>query len=51
MIPIRLGTVSILRLVVSLGLINTLVALILVYTAMGFAVDHLCPAAVYAPGA
>lgn len=35
MIPIRLGTVSILRLVVSLGLINTLVALILVYTAMG----------------
>ncbi len=35
MIPIRLGTISILRLVVSLGLINTLVALILVYTAMG----------------
>jgi len=35
MIPIRLGTVSILRLVVSLGLINTLAALILVYTAMG----------------
>ena len=35
MIPIRLGTVSILRLVVGLGLINTLVALILVYTAMG----------------
>ena len=35
MIPIRLGTVSILRLVVSLGLINTLLALILVYTAMG----------------
>ncbi len=35
MIPIRLGTVSILRLVVSLGLNNTLVALILVYTAMG----------------
>ena len=35
MIPIRLGTVSILRLVVSMGLINTLVALILVYTAMG----------------
>ena len=35
MIPIRLGTVSILRLVVSLGLNNTLLALILVYTAMG----------------
>ncbi|RME47574.1 MAG: carbohydrate ABC transporter permease [Chloroflexi bacterium] len=35
MIPIRLGTVSILRLVVSLGLVNTLWALILVYTAMG----------------
>lgn len=35
MIPIRLGTVSILRLVVSLHLVNTLVALILVYTAMG----------------
>jgi len=35
MIPIRLGTVSILRLVVALGLTNTLTALILVYTAMG----------------
>ncbi|MBI9043997.1 MAG: carbohydrate ABC transporter permease [Anaerolineaceae bacterium] len=35
MIPIRLGTVSILRLVVSLGLINTLTALILVYIAQG----------------
>ncbi|HEX9926863.1 MAG TPA: carbohydrate ABC transporter permease [Anaerolineae bacterium] len=35
MIPIRLGTVSTLRLVVALGLINTLTALILVYTAMG----------------
>lgn len=35
MIPIRLGTVSILKLIVSLGLINTLWALILVYTAMG----------------
>lgn len=35
MIPIRLGTVSILRLVVSLNLVNTLAALILVYTAMG----------------
>ncbi|MCB9457311.1 MAG: carbohydrate ABC transporter permease [Anaerolineaceae bacterium] len=35
MIPIRLGTVSLLRLIVNLGLINTLTALILVYTAMG----------------
>lgn len=35
MIPIRLGTVSILRLIVSMKLINTLWALILVYTAMG----------------
>ncbi|MCB9454268.1 MAG: carbohydrate ABC transporter permease [Anaerolineaceae bacterium] len=35
MIPIRLGTVSLLRLVVNLRLINTLTALILVYTAMG----------------
>ena len=33
MIPIRLGTVGILRLVVSMGLANTLVALILVYIA------------------
>ena len=33
MIPIRLGSVSILELVVNLGLINTLTALILVYTA------------------
>jgi raffinose/stachyose/melibiose transport system permease protein len=33
MIPIRLGTVSLLRLVVNLGLINTLPALIFVYTA------------------
>jgi raffinose/stachyose/melibiose transport system permease protein len=35
MIPIRLGTVSILRLVVAMRLVDTLVALILVYTAMG----------------
>ncbi|MBX3064096.1 MAG: carbohydrate ABC transporter permease [Anaerolineae bacterium] len=35
MVPIRLGTVSILRLIVSLGLVNTHLALILVYTAMG----------------
>ena len=35
MIPIRLGTVSILRLMVGLGLVNTLGALILVYIAQG----------------
>ena len=35
MIPIRLGTVSILRLVVAMDLVNTRTALILVYTAMG----------------
>ncbi|SDX08967.1 raffinose/stachyose/melibiose transport system permease protein [Collimonas sp. OK242] len=35
MIPIRLGTVSILQLVVGLNLINTRSALILVYTAQG----------------
>jgi raffinose/stachyose/melibiose transport system permease protein len=35
MIPIRLGTVSILRIMVGLGLVNTLLALILVYTASG----------------
>jgi raffinose/stachyose/melibiose transport system permease protein len=38
MIPIRLGTVALLQLIVSLGLINSLVALILVYTAMGLPV-------------
>ena len=35
MVPIRLGTVGILRLVVALGLADTLWALILVYTASG----------------
>ena len=35
MIPIRLGTVSILELIVRLDLINTRTALILVYTAQG----------------
>lgn len=35
MIPIRLGTVSILRLMVDLKLVDTLWSLILVYTAMG----------------
>jgi len=35
MIPIRLGTVSLLRLMVNLDLVNTLLALILVYIAQG----------------
>ncbi|MCU0514229.1 MAG: carbohydrate ABC transporter permease [Anaerolineae bacterium] len=35
MIPIRLGSVSLIELMVNLGLINTLAALILVYTANG----------------
>ena len=35
MIPIRLGTVAILELMVTSGLVNTLTALILVYTAQG----------------
>ena len=34
MVPIRLGTVSILKLVVAMGLMNTLTALVLVYIAM-----------------
>lgn len=35
MIPIRLGTVSLLRMMIALGLTDTLLALILVYTASG----------------
>jgi raffinose/stachyose/melibiose transport system permease protein len=35
MIPIRLGTVAILQLMVATGLVNTLAALVLVYTAQG----------------
>jgi raffinose/stachyose/melibiose transport system permease protein len=35
MVPIRLGSVSILKLMVSFDLVNTLTALVLVYTAMG----------------
>jgi raffinose/stachyose/melibiose transport system permease protein len=35
MVPIRLGSVSILRMMVDFGLVNTLTALVLVYTAMG----------------
>ncbi|HVT50433.1 MAG TPA: carbohydrate ABC transporter permease [Dongiaceae bacterium] len=35
MVPIRLGTVSILKMIVAMNLINTLTALVLVYTAMG----------------
>jgi raffinose/stachyose/melibiose transport system permease protein len=41
MIPIRLGTVSILKLVIQLGLMNTHLALILVYTAMNLPVAIL----------
>ena len=40
MIPIRLGTVAILELMVQTGLVNTLWALILVYTA-GFAIGRV----------
>jgi raffinose/stachyose/melibiose transport system permease protein len=35
MIPIRIGTVAILQMMVATGLVNTLTALILVYTAQG----------------
>ena len=35
MVPIRLGTVAILQMMVAAGLVNTLTALILVYTAQG----------------
>ena len=35
MVPIRLGSVSILQLMVNLDLVNTLTALVLVYTAQG----------------
>ncbi|MEH6632237.1 MAG: carbohydrate ABC transporter permease [Halopseudomonas aestusnigri] len=35
MIPIRLGTVSLLKMIVAMGLVNTLTALVLVYTAQG----------------
>jgi raffinose/stachyose/melibiose transport system permease protein len=35
MVPIRLGSVSILKMMSDMGLVNTLAALILVYTAMG----------------
>ncbi|WP_299960737.1 carbohydrate ABC transporter permease [uncultured Roseobacter sp.] len=35
MIPIRIGTVAILEMMISTGLVNTLAALILVYTAQG----------------
>lgn len=45
MVPIRLGTVSLLRLMVSLGLVDTLAALVLVYVAQGI------PLAVFVLGA
>ena len=50
MIPIRLGTVGILRMVVSLDLVNTLLGLILVYIAQA-AADDFHSHAFYAPGA
>jgi raffinose/stachyose/melibiose transport system permease protein len=45
MIPIRLGTVSLLQLFVGMGLVNTLLGLVLVYTAQGL------PLAVFILGA
>lgn len=41
MVPIRLGTVAILKLVMAMGLMNTHIALILVYTAMNLPVTVL----------
>jgi len=41
MVPIRLGTVAILKLVMAMGLMNTHLALILVYTAMNLPVTVL----------
>ncbi len=51
MIPIRLGTVAILRLVVAMGLINTLAGADPGLHGHGAAADHLHPAAIHAPGA
>ena len=45
MIPIRLGTVAILQIMVASGLVNTLSALILVYTAPGLPLVDLHPVA------
>ena len=41
MVPIRLGTVAIIKLMIALGLMNTSLALILVYTAMNIPVTVL----------
>jgi len=51
MIPIRLGTVGILRMVASMGLVNNLMGLIFVYIAPGLAADDFCAAKFYEPGA
>ena len=50
MIPIRLGTVAILQLMVASGLVNTLTALILVYTAQGLPLVDLHPVGVHEAG-
>ena len=50
MIPIRLGTVAILQLMVASGLVNTLTALILVYTAQGLPLGDLHPVGVHETG-
>ena len=50
MIPIRLGTVAILQLMVASGLVNTLTALILVYTAQGLPLCDLHPVGVHEAG-
>ena len=50
MIPIRLGTVAILQGMVAAGLVNTLTALILVYTAQGLPLADLHPVGVHAHG-
>ena len=51
MIPIRLGTVGILRMMVALNLVNTLLALILVYIAQALPLTVFILTAIYAPGA
>ena len=50
MVPIRIGTVAILEMMVASGLVNSLWALILVYTAQGIAVGGIHPDRVHATG-
>ena len=47
MIPIRIGTVAILEMMVATGLVNTLWALILVYTAQGLPLGSVHPVGVH----